>query len=86
MNKILGYIGEFILAILLIVLMIFVDYDSFIEGLKNNISSGRFGGMKQLILVIDSSMGREGVYFILTLMVFWLLYSSCKDRKKRKEK
>lgn len=85
MNKI-GYKGEFILAILLIILMICSDYDSFIDGLQKDISPGRFGGMKQFLLIIDSSIGKMGVYCILITMVVWLLYSSYKDRKNRKNK
>lgn len=38
---ILGYKGEFILAIMLIILMIVGDYDTFISGLQKDISSGR---------------------------------------------
>ena len=41
MNKIIGCIGEFILAIMLIILMIVGDYDTFISGLQKDISSGR---------------------------------------------
>ncbi|WP_273134074.1 hypothetical protein [Culturomica massiliensis] len=86
MNKIIGCIGEFILAIMLIILMIVGDYDTFISGFQKNISSGRFGGMKQLLLIIHSSIGRKGVYSILIIMVIWLLYSSYKDRKKHRHK
>lgn len=86
MNKILGYKGEFVLAIMLIILMTSVDYDSFIHGLQNDVSPGRFGGMKQLLLLVDSSTGKEGVYCVLIIMVIWLLYSSYKGRKNHRNK